>query len=56
MMASMSPALKKRKQGKSCFNFKTPDDALFAELAQITKMGAEWFDAVDWAKVQSQAK
>ena len=55
MLAVMSPALKKRMQGKSCFNFKTPDDALFAELAQLTKMGAEWFDTVDWAKVQ-QAK
>jgi hypothetical protein len=52
MMASMSPALKKRKQGKSCFNFKAPDDVLFAELEQLTKSGAEWFNTIDWANHQ----
>ena len=49
LTASMSPELKKRKQGKSCFNFKVSDDALFAELAQLTKAGADWFDSIDWA-------
>lgn len=33
----ISPALKKRMQGKSCFNFKEPDPALFRELASLTK-------------------
>ena len=56
MMAAMSPALKKRMQGKSCFNFKEPDPALFAELAELTKSGAEWFDTVDWANLQWQVK
>ena len=37
----ISPALKKRMQGKSCFNFKTADPALFAELAALTAAGAE---------------
>jgi hypothetical protein len=32
----LSPALKARMQGKSCFNFKKPDEALFAELEQVT--------------------
>lgn len=32
----MSPALRKRMQGKSCFNFSTIDEGLFAELADIT--------------------
>jgi len=54
--AIMSPALKKRKQGKSCFNFKTPDDALFAELAEHTKAGAEWFATVDWANFKWHKK
>jgi hypothetical protein len=47
-MANMSPELKKRMQGKSCFNFKEPSDALFAELAQLTKTSAEWMDTIDW--------
>ena len=34
--ADMSEGLSKRRQGKSCFNFKTVDSALFAELADLT--------------------
>jgi len=33
----MSPALAKRMQGKSCFNFKSSDEELFAELSALTK-------------------
>lgn len=32
----ISPALAKRRQGKTCFNFAKPDEALFAELATLT--------------------
>jgi hypothetical protein len=39
----MSPELKKRMQGKSCFNFKTVDEKLFKELAKLTKAGTEKF-------------
>jgi hypothetical protein len=35
----MSPELQKRMQGKSCFNFTSPDDKLFKELAKLTKAG-----------------
>jgi hypothetical protein len=42
-IANMSPALKKRMQGKACFNFTVLDEALFAELEALTKTGAEWF-------------
>jgi hypothetical protein len=35
----MSAELKARMQGKSCFNFKTADEKLFAELAQVTAKG-----------------
>jgi hypothetical protein len=40
---TMSPELKKRMQGKSCFNFKTVDENLFQELAKLTKAGAKTF-------------
>ncbi|MCM3877845.1 MAG: hypothetical protein NEA02_15670 [Thermoanaerobaculia bacterium] len=36
----ISPALRKRMQGKSCFNFKTPDPPLFKELSALTQ--AAW--------------
>jgi hypothetical protein len=35
----MSNALKARMQGKSCFNFKVSDEALFAELEALTVEG-----------------
>jgi len=38
-----SSELKKRMQGKSCFNFKTVDESLFRELAKLTKAGAAKF-------------
>ena len=43
LQATISPDLKKRMQGKSCFNFKTVDAALFAELGELTAAGAEVF-------------
>lgn len=38
--AGMSDALAKRQQGKSCFNFKTFEPDLFAELAALTQKGS----------------
>lgn len=43
LMASMSPELRRRMQGKSCFNFTTVDEQLFAELDWITQAGFERF-------------
>ena len=37
LLEGMSPELKKRMQGKSCFNFKVRDAALFRELKALTK-------------------
>lgn len=37
--ALLSDGLAKRRQGKSCFNFKSIDQALFAELAALTRRG-----------------
>ena len=43
LLALISPDLKKRMQGKTCFNFKAPDPELFAELAALTKAAyARW--------------
>ena len=44
LLKSMSPDLKKRMQGKSCFNFKEVDTKLFKELSQLTKAGAAKFN------------
>jgi hypothetical protein len=42
----ISPALKKRMQGKTCFNFKTePEPELIADLARLTEAGFQ-----EWAK------
>jgi len=43
---SISPALKKRMQGKSCFNFKSiPEPELIAELSRLVESGfRDWRD------------
>jgi len=41
LLDEISPELKKRMQGKSCFNFKKPDSELFKELESLTKLGYE---------------
>ena len=43
LLNGVSPELKKRMQGKSCFNFKKVEPALFDELAMLTRKGAEKF-------------
>ena len=40
---AISPELKKRMQGKACFNFTAIDEPLFRELAKLTKAGAKRF-------------
>ncbi|GAE27969.1 hypothetical protein JCM9140_4138 [Halalkalibacter wakoensis JCM 9140] len=39
LLNDISDSLKKRMQGKSCFNFKKVDNDLFGELKQLTKRG-----------------
>lgn len=39
LLEGMSPALKKRMHGKSCFNFMTTDGPLHKELAELTESG-----------------
>ena len=44
LLKSMSPELRRRMQGKSCFNFKSADEKLFKELARLTKAGFARFN------------
>ncbi|HPF27764.1 MAG TPA: hypothetical protein P5528_03655 [Steroidobacteraceae bacterium] len=41
LLASATPELLARMQGKSCFNFKTPDRKLFEELALLSNQAFE---------------
>jgi hypothetical protein len=43
LLKDISPALKKRMQGKSCFNFKKVEPDLFKELELLTAQGVEKF-------------
>ena len=47
LLDDLSPALKKRMQGQSCFNFARADEPLLAELEALTKRGYE-ATAGDW--------
>jgi hypothetical protein len=43
LLQGISPELRKHMQGKSCFNFKKVEAALFEELASLTRAGYEAF-------------
>ncbi|HEV8415849.1 MAG TPA: hypothetical protein VGQ49_19820 [Bryobacteraceae bacterium] len=43
LQATISPELKKRMQGKSCFNFTSVDPGQIAELKKLTKAGFDEF-------------
>lgn len=45
LLRGISAALKKRMQGKSCFNFTVADDRLFEELGNLIVRGAAMFTA-----------
>lgn len=45
LLAGLSPALQARMQGKSCFNFKAVDAAMFDELAVLTRAGYDSYGA-----------
>jgi hypothetical protein len=47
LLKEISPELKKRMQGKSCFNFKKVDRALFDELKALTQAGYAAFEKAD---------
>lgn len=43
LLAGISPELRRRKQGKSCFNFSAVDELLMAELETLTERSFEAF-------------
>jgi hypothetical protein len=43
LLQKLSPELKKRMQGKSCFNFKVKEKKLITELSMLTKNGFEFY-------------
>ncbi|MFN0302666.1 MAG: hypothetical protein ACKVQU_20205 [Burkholderiales bacterium] len=45
LLEGMSEGLRKRMQGKSCFNFKQTDPVLFKELAILAKSGFAMYEA-----------
>lgn len=50
LVESIKPELKKRMQGKTCFNFKTaPDAAQLRELRRLAKDGLKGFQKMGWA-------
>jgi len=51
LLKGMSPALKKRMQGKACFNFATVDEACFAELSRLTAAGLKLFKSQKFLKM-----
>ena len=45
LLDDISPSLKKRMQGKACFNFKVVGEEVLAELANLTERGFQAFTA-----------
>jgi len=49
LQATISPALRKRMQGKACFNFKElPEPAVLDELRALTEAGFRSFEAAGY--------
>ena len=56
LLKSMSPGLKKRMQGKSCFNFTSIEPDQVKELSALTKAGIAAFRDIDLPWATRQAK
>jgi hypothetical protein len=48
MQKRIPPELKKRMQGKACFNFSEVDPALFRQLSELTAAGFEGYRALKY--------
>lgn len=48
LVGNISLELNKRMQGKSCFNFKSADEKLFQELAELTQAGYEKYKSAGY--------
>jgi len=56
LAASISPELKRRMQGKSCFNFTRIDEPLFRELAALTAKSIERQPAITEAALKARPR
>jgi hypothetical protein len=54
--ATISPELKRRMQGKSCFNFARIDEQLFRELETLTALSIERQPAITAAALQAKPR
>lgn len=50
LIETLTPELKKKMQGKSCFNFKRSDSALFEQLVTLVEKGYERYVQVGWIR------
>ncbi len=48
LLEIISPTLNKRRQGKSCFNFKATDTKLFQELKELTEAGYKKYKGANY--------
>jgi len=48
LLDNISPALRKRMQGKSCFNFSKSDEQLFSELDTLTSSGLTSYENANY--------
>jgi hypothetical protein len=56
LMDKMSPELRRRMQGKSCFNFATVDERLLGELEALTARSIEGHAAVAAQAIERRRK
>ena len=56
LLDDLSPELRRRMQGKSCFNFTKIDESLFAELADLTARSIARQPAIVEAALASRTK
>jgi hypothetical protein len=51
LLADLSPALRKRMQGKACFNFVSVDQECFAELGRLAEAGIKRFSTPEFQQM-----
>ena len=56
LTATISPELKRRMQGKSCFNFTRVDEPLFRELEALTALSIDRQPAITEAALRARSR
>ena len=51
LLDAVSPQLRRRMQGKSCFNFSAIDESLMSELEALTQRSFEAFNSPAYPRV-----